>query len=104
MERELAKTVIKQAKGSTQELDQEVEQVIRLGSYSEGSRRPMKVRMRSQVAVEEIIAKKGKLADDTEHKDIWIKRDMNLEEREKEKVLRNEAKEKKQEKDGDQEK
>ncbi|MPC36423.1 hypothetical protein E2C01_029880 [Portunus trituberculatus] len=29
-----------------------------------------------------------------EHKDIWIKRDMNLEEREKEKVLRIEAKEK----------
>ncbi|MPC24646.1 hypothetical protein E2C01_017732 [Portunus trituberculatus] len=49
--------------------------------------------MRSQVAVEEIMARKGKLADDTEHKDIWIKRDMNLEEREKEKVLRSEAKE-----------
>ncbi|MPC43699.1 hypothetical protein E2C01_037351 [Portunus trituberculatus] len=55
----------------------------------------MKVRMRSQVAVEEIMARKWKLADDTEHKDIWIKRDMNLEEMEKEKVLRSEAKEKK---------
>ncbi|MPC39727.1 hypothetical protein E2C01_033275 [Portunus trituberculatus] len=59
----------------------------------------MKVRMRSQVAVEEIMARKGKLADDIEHKDIWIKRDMNVEEREKEKVLRSEAKEKKREKD-----
>ncbi|MPC38836.1 hypothetical protein E2C01_032352 [Portunus trituberculatus] len=48
--------------------------------------------MRSQVDVEEIMASKGKLANDTEHKDIWIKRDMNLEEREKEKVL-SEAKE-----------
>ncbi|MPC88899.1 hypothetical protein E2C01_083823 [Portunus trituberculatus] len=75
-------------------MDQEVEEVIRLGRYSEEGRRPMKVRMRSQVAVEEIMARKGKLAGDTEHKDIWIKRDMNLEEREKEKVLRNEAKEK----------
>ncbi|MPC38916.1 hypothetical protein E2C01_032434 [Portunus trituberculatus] len=54
----------------------------------------MKVRMRSQVAVEEIMARKGKLAHDTEYKDIWIKRDMNLEEREKEKVLRSEAKKK----------
>ncbi|MPC34461.1 hypothetical protein E2C01_027852 [Portunus trituberculatus] len=54
----------------------------------------MKMRMRSQVAVEEIMARKGKLANDVEHKDIWIKRDMNLEEREKERVLRSEAKEK----------
>ncbi|MPC60347.1 hypothetical protein E2C01_054389 [Portunus trituberculatus] len=77
-----------------QELDQVVEEVIRLGRYSEGSRRPMKVRMRSQVTVEEIMARKGELADDTEHNDIWIKRDMNLEEKEKEKVLRYEAKEK----------
>ncbi|MPC76398.1 hypothetical protein E2C01_070808 [Portunus trituberculatus] len=50
--------------------------------------------MRLQVAVKEIMTRKGKLADDTEHIDIWIKRDMNLEKREKEKVLRNEAKEK----------
>ncbi|MPC56472.1 hypothetical protein E2C01_050432 [Portunus trituberculatus] len=48
-EKELAKTIIKKAQDSTQELDQEVEEVIR---------------------------------------------DMDLEEREKEKVLRNEAKEK----------
>ncbi|MPC85363.1 hypothetical protein E2C01_080133 [Portunus trituberculatus] len=39
--------------------------------------------------------RKGKLADDTEYKNIWIKRYMNLEEREKESVQRNEAKEKK---------
>ncbi|MPC17837.1 hypothetical protein E2C01_010704 [Portunus trituberculatus] len=82
---------------STQELDQEVEELIKLEKFIEQGRRPMKVRMRSQVAVEEIMTRKGKLADDTEFKDIWIKRDMNLEEREKEKVLRNEAK------DGDRE-
>ncbi|MPC08236.1 hypothetical protein E2C01_000814 [Portunus trituberculatus] len=91
---ELAKTVIKRVQDSTQELDQEMEEVIRLGRYSEGGKRPMKVRMIFQMAVEEIMARKGKLADDIEHKDIWIKRDMNLEEKEKEKVLRSEAKEK----------
>ncbi|MPC38854.1 hypothetical protein E2C01_032370 [Portunus trituberculatus] len=80
---------------STQELEQEVEEMIRLEISSEGSRKPMKVRIKSQVAVEEIMTRKGKLANDTEHKDIWIKRDMNLEEREKEKVLRSEGKEKK---------
>ncbi|MPC52835.1 hypothetical protein E2C01_046714 [Portunus trituberculatus] len=44
------------------------------------------------------MARKGKLDDDTEHKDMWIKRDMNLEEREKERVLRSEGKKKKSEK------
>ncbi|MPC43638.1 hypothetical protein E2C01_037290 [Portunus trituberculatus] len=82
-EKELAKTIIKQVQDSTQELGQEVEEVIRLARFSEGGRRPMKVRIRFQVAVEDIMAGKGKLADDTEHKDIWMKRDMNLEEREK---------------------
>ncbi|MPC70421.1 hypothetical protein E2C01_064670 [Portunus trituberculatus] len=83
-ERELAKTIIKQVQDSTQELDQKVEEVIRLGRFSGTGKKPIKVRMRSQVAVEEIMTRKGKLADDTEHEDIWIKRDMNLEEREKE--------------------
>ncbi|MPC68957.1 hypothetical protein E2C01_063170 [Portunus trituberculatus] len=91
---ELAKTIIKQLQDSTLEGNKEVEEVIRLESFSEGGKRPMKVKMRSQMAVEEITTRKGKLADDTESKDIWIKRYMNLEEREKEKVLRNETKEK----------
>ncbi|MPD06470.1 hypothetical protein E2C01_102284 [Portunus trituberculatus] len=102
----MAKTVIKRVQDSTHEFDQEVEEVIRLGRYNEWSKRPMKVKMRSQVAVEEIMARKGKLADDVDQKDIWIKRDMNLEEREKENVLRSEAKKKtkkKQEKDRDRE-
>ncbi|MPC26706.1 hypothetical protein E2C01_019852 [Portunus trituberculatus] len=42
MEKELAKTVIKRIQDSTQELDQEVEEVIRLGRYSEEGRKPMK--------------------------------------------------------------
>ncbi|MPC74698.1 hypothetical protein E2C01_069072 [Portunus trituberculatus] len=94
-ERELAIIVIKRVQDSTQEFDQEVEEVIRMGRYSEGGRRPMKVRMRSQVSLEEIMVRKGKMADDVEHKDIWIKRDMNLEKREKEKMQKSEAKEKK---------
>ncbi|MPC85589.1 hypothetical protein E2C01_080370 [Portunus trituberculatus] len=76
-EREMAKTVIKRVQDSTQEFDLEVEKVIRLGRYSEGGKRPMKVKMRSQVAAEEIMARKGKLADDVDHKEIWINRDKN---------------------------
>ncbi|MPC94615.1 hypothetical protein E2C01_089792 [Portunus trituberculatus] len=70
----MAKTVIKRVQDSTQEFDQEVEEVIRLGRYSEGVKRPMKVKIRCQVAVEEIMARKGKLADDVDHKEIWKKK------------------------------
>ncbi|MPC81222.1 hypothetical protein E2C01_075829 [Portunus trituberculatus] len=35
-ERELAKTIIKQVQDSTQELEQEVEEVIKLGRFTEG--------------------------------------------------------------------
>ncbi|MPC83970.1 hypothetical protein E2C01_078694 [Portunus trituberculatus] len=90
----MPKTIIKRVQDGTEEFDQEVEEVIRLGRYSEGVKRPMKVKMRSQVAVEEIMARKGKLADDVDHKEIWIKRDMSLDEREKEKAVRREAMEK----------
>ncbi|MPC28884.1 hypothetical protein E2C01_022097 [Portunus trituberculatus] len=66
----MVKTVIKQVQDSTQEFDQEVEEIIRLGRYSEGGRKPMKVKMKSQVAVEEIMARKGKLTDDVDHQEI----------------------------------
>ena len=93
-ERELARQVIQFVQDSAQGLDQEIEEIHRIGKYNEGGTRPLKVRMRSQVAVDEIMARTGKLAENDEYKDIWIKRDMNLEEREKERALRKEAKEK----------
>ena len=56
----------------------------RIVKYCEGSERPLKKRMRSQLAVE-ITETAGRLAQSLEYKNIWIKRDKNLEEREKEK-------------------
>ena len=41
-----------------------------------------------------MLARSARPASKEETKDIWIKRDMNIEEREKEKLLRAEAKEK----------
>ncbi|MPC95367.1 hypothetical protein E2C01_090574 [Portunus trituberculatus] len=73
-EREMAKMVTKRVQDSTQEFDQEVEEMVRLERYNEGGKRPMKVKMRSQVAVEEIMARKGKLANDVVHKEIWIEK------------------------------
>ena len=53
----------------------------KIGKYSEGSESPLKERMRSQLVVEEITGRAGKLAQSLECKDIWIKRDKNLENR-----------------------
>ena len=44
--------------------------------------------------MEEILARSGKLAENSEYKKIWIKKDMNREEREREREVREEAKEK----------
>ena len=52
------------------------------------------MRLKSQLAVKEIIGGAGRLVRNEEYKDVWIRRDTNLEERQKEKELRQEAKEK----------
>ena len=73
-----SKKVIGQEQDHTQSLEQEVEETHKFGKYNEGNTRPLKVRMRSQLAVEEITARANRLAQTEEYKDIWIKRDMNL--------------------------
>ena len=88
-EKEVVNRIITMIQDDDQELEKEVEEVYRLGRYSEGSKRPVKIKMRSQVGVEEIIARSGKLARSSEFNKIWIKRDMNQEDREKERKLRN---------------
>ena len=70
------------------DLEQEVEETYRIGKYREGNARPLKVRVRSQVTVEEIKARASMLAQSEGYKEIWIKRDMNLEERQKENLVR----------------
>ena len=93
-EKELAKDMITSVQDKGQGLKREIEEVYRIGRYKEGGQRPLKIKMRAQASVEEILARTGKLAGSTKYKDMWIKRDVNLEEREREKELRNEAKEK----------
>ena len=92
--KEIARNIIKRVQDDEQELEKEIEEVYRIGKYNEGNHRPLKVKLKSQATAEEVLARTGKLANIEECKNIWIKRDMNLEEREKEKMLKNEAKEK----------
>ena len=90
----MAKEFIEIVQDWEQGLEKEVEEVHRIGRYNEGGIRQLKVKLRSQTTVEEILVRTGKLADNTKYKNIWIKRDMNMKEREKERDLRDEAKEK----------
>lgn len=90
-DKELARNVIRKVQDDNQQLEVEIEEINRMGKYNEGGKRPLKVKMRSQATVEEILARAGKLAGDEEYKDVWLKRDMSQEEREREKNLRSEA-------------
>ena len=99
-EREMVRDIVTLVQDEEQGLEREIEEVFRLGKYKEGGKRPLKVRMRSQVATEGILARTGKLAEREEYKNVWIKRDMNVEEREREKDLRREAKEKNDQRTG----
>lgn len=76
------------------ELTEEIEEYRRLGRYQEGGHRPIKIRLRSQVAAEELLVRAKRLARMEKYKKVWIKREMNREEREAEQELRQEAKEK----------
>ena len=93
-ERELVKRVIQHVQDDTQNLEQEIEETHRIEKFKEENARPLKVRMRSQVAVEEITARASRLAQTEEYKEIWVKRDMNMEERHKERKIRQETKKK----------
>ena len=76
------------------ELTTEIEECRRLGRYQEGGHRPIKIRLRSQVAAEDLLVRAKLLARTEKYKKVWIKREMNREEREAEQGLRQEAKEK----------
>lgn len=64
-EKEVVK-IITLIQDEEQELEKEDEKVYRPGKYSEDSKRPLKVEMRSQVGVEEIMARTRKLAGSSE--------------------------------------
>ena len=93
-ERELASNIVKLVQTEEKSLEGEIEEVHRVGKYEDGGQRPLKVRFRSQVSAEEVLSGAWRLAKCQEYKEVWVKRDMNNEEREKIRNLVKEAKEK----------
>ena len=53
-EKELARNIISLVQDEDQGLEKEIEEVHRIGEYCEGGKRPLTIKMRSQVAVEEV--------------------------------------------------
>ena len=49
------KEIFKEVKEENDEIEEEIEEVSRIGKYEEGGSRPLKVKLRSQVEVEEIL-------------------------------------------------
>jgi len=93
-EMKVVKDILKVVQEENSDQDEEIEEVSRLGRYEEGGMRPMKVKFRSQVKACEILSRSWKLAQREEYKKIWIKRDMNEEERANMNELLQEAKQK----------
>ena len=67
---------------------------MRLGPYIEGDIRPIKLRLKTQTSTEKILVRTYKLRDIAEYKDVFIKKNMNEEERQQFKELKEEAKQK----------
>ena len=87
-------TAIKEDNSEARVLCEEIEEVVRLGKFVEGKQRLMRIRMRSQVAAEQVLSGSWRLANREEYKKVWVRRDLNEEERQKLNELWNEAKEK----------
>ncbi len=79
------------------ETDIQIEEVYRIGKYSEGGKRPMKIRLNTQAAAEYTLRRTSLLRKIEGVKDIYIRREMNEEERNKVKELKEEAKTKNEE-------
>ena len=92
-----AKEIITAVVEDGEEVVEQMEEVYRLGHYVKNGARPMKIRFSTQVAANTVLARTGKLAKTEDMNHIWIRSDMNEEERSKLKELRGEARTKNEE-------
>lgn len=72
----------------------DIEEVRRMGKYSKGNTRPLRVQFRSRVTVDEIMNVTWRLNLTSKFKKITIRKDMSIEERNTRKELQTEANEK----------
>ena len=63
--------------------EEEIEEIQRMGCYGEGKTSPLKLRLKSQAITEEILARAFTLKRAEEYNEVYIKKSMNDEERQK---------------------
>ena len=97
-----AKEILSAIVDDGEEIEEQIEEVFRLGRYVKHGARPMKIRFSTQTAASTVLSKTGKLSKIGNMKHIWIRRDMNEEERNKIRDLKDEAKTKNEERTRDQ--
>ena len=61
------------------EIKEEIEEIHRLRKYGGGEARPLKVKFKSQETAQDILSKAWKLA----NKEMWLRKDMTEEERDR---------------------
>lgn len=93
-ELKVAKDIIREVDDDNTELGEDIEEVFRLGKYEEGKDRPMKIKFKTQVAATRVLERTWKLAQVVRYKGVWIREDLNEEERARRNELISEAKEK----------
>ncbi|MPC42382.1 hypothetical protein E2C01_036003 [Portunus trituberculatus] len=93
-EKDVAGKLVAVASNEADEYQGEIEEVSRIGRYEEGKSRPMRIKFKSQAPAEEVLNGSWRLGKQEDYKDIWIRRDMNAEERNKTSDLWKQAKEK----------
>lgn len=83
-EKELAANIVKVVQTEEKSLDGEIEEVYRVAKYNGRGQTSLKVRLSSQTSAEEVLEGAWRLSVCQNCKEIWVKRDMNNEERESE--------------------
>lgn len=69
-EKQLAEDIVSEVEDDGIKLEEEIEEVVRIGNYTEGEQRLMKIRFRSQTKAEDILAKSWKLVNKEEFKNV----------------------------------
>ena len=94
MEMKMVKDLLKNLNDEDkQNLEEEVEEIHRLGPYKQGRTRPIKVLLKSQQVTEEILYRTTKLREVDGCKDIYIKKNRNEDERKRHTELVEQARE-----------
>ncbi len=77
----VAREIIQEVEGDNPQAVEEIEELCRLGKYEEGKVRPMRIKFKTQVAATRVLERTWRLALKEKYREVWIRKDLNEEER-----------------------